>query len=327
MIKQKFFSLTELIKKAVSKNETDDTYYLEDLKKQRKDFVLKRAFENSRDYTLIGMVLLATYLIITFYNLWGDEVSSYFLVLSYFIEFVGIALLIPFYSELKFFDLYYKTYFSIKHIIYSKNKEKHDLHLENFQIRYNNLRKQMKKQIISSKGNFLTYDYETNRIVHEIDTFFDATIKILFRKKIMDIPYLPREEVEKYVEEMIKQSHLDDQKWGDIEPPDELNPDSYEIKTINFISIGDFMRIYGNFIIGNPRKKAINTIAIAELFRKWNSVVKRLEPEIFEESKKDVERYYNKKQELHTHLFSKAYEIFVIFLITILSGAVLTYFS
>ena len=187
----------------------------------------------------------------------------------------------------------------------------------------------MKKQIISSKGNFLTYDYEIKRIIHEIDTFFDSTTRILFQRRIMWIPYLPIDELKIINEEIAVQSYIDYKEWEDINPlddvkdSDEFNPDNYEIKAINFTSMKEFMRIYGDLKIKNPRKKALNTVAIAEFFRKWNSVVNKLEPEIYQQSKNDVDGYYSKKQERRNHLLSIAYEIFFIFLITIISAVLI----
>ena len=319
-----------MIKKLVHTGlNNDDADYLENLKKQKKH-IFKKSFKNSIKNTIFGILCIILSLLIILYNLRIKELSLSFLMLSFIIQFTGFIFLLPFYHEYIFFRLYYKTYYSIMHLLYSKQKEKYDSYLENFQINYNELRKQMKKQIISSKRNFLTYDHEINRIVHEIDTFFDSTILILFKRHTMDIPYLPREEIEQYLkdelEETARQYHMDDQKFDDFIPYDRSDPDNYNINEINFESIKEFMRIYGKLIIKNSRKKSINTVAIAELFRKWNSIVNQLEPEIFEQSKKDVDKYYSKKQERQNYLFSKAYEIFVIFLITIISGILLNVF-
>ena len=334
MFMQKLINLKKNIMKRAPKSKNNgDADYLEDLNKERHEFILKKPFKNNMDYTIFGIFFIIISLIVHSYNL-SNGLSTYLFALTLIIEFIGIALLLPFISELKFISLYYSTCYSIMHILHSEQNEKYDSYLEKFQINYNNLRKQMKKQIISSKGNFLTYDYEIKRIVHEIDTFFDSTTRILFQRKIMGIPYLPIDEFEIIKNEIATQSYTDSLEWDDINPLDdinppddeELNPRNYEIKAINFRSISDFMRIYGNLNIKKPRKKVINTIAIAELFRKWNSVVAKLEPEIFQQSKKDVERYYSKKQERQNYLFSKAYEIFIIFLITIISGILLKFF-
>ena len=327
MFMQKLINLKENIMKRAPKSKNNgDADYLEDLKKERYEFILKKPFKNNVHYTTFGIIFIIISLIIHSYNL-SNGVSTYLFASTLIIEFIGIALLLPFISELKFISLYYSTCYSIMHILHSKQKKKQDSYLEKFQINYNNLRKQIKKRIISSKGNFLTYDYEIKRIVHEIDTFFDSTTRILFRRKIMGIPYLPREEIEQYLEEMVKEHHkYTNQKLDDFNQYDYHDPDNYEIKAINFTSIKEFMRIYGKLIIKNPRKKTINTVAIAELFRKWNSVVNQLEPEIFEQSQKDVDMYYSKKQERQNYLLSKLYEIFVIFLITITTGIILNIF-
>ena len=325
MFGQKLIYLKNKIRTLVFRDKkNDDTNYLENLKKERRKNILKRSFENSIYYTIFGVIFIIISLIIHYYNLSINDLSIYIFLSTLTIEFIGIALLLPFISELKFINIYYSTRYSIMHILYSKQKKKQDSYLEKFQINYNNLRKQMKKQIISSRGNFLTYDYEIKRIVHEIDTFFDATTRILFQRKIMSIPYLPREEVEQYlIEEMARHRLSYNQKSDDWGPYNEYDPDNYDINEINFDSIKEFMRIYGKLIIKNPRKKTINTVAIAELFRKWNLIVNQLEPEIYEQSKKDVDKYYSKKQERQNYLFTKAYEIFVIFLITITSGTLL----
>jgi len=329
MVRNKLISVKGKLQKFTSRDKKDNEDYLTELKKERKDFILKRAFENSKIYTIFGIFFLCIYVLTALFLFIGTDLPTYIIAVSLISEFIGIALMMPFYSELKFFNLYYRTYTSIKHILYSKQTKRNDSDLENFQINYNNLRKKMKKQIITSKGNFLTYDYEISRIVQEIDTFFDSTTKILFKKKIMRIPYLPIEELEEFMEEMEKQykKYNTNSRLDDFEPPNEYDPENYKIKEINFRSIEHFMRIYGYLIIKNPRKKVINTVAIAELFRKWNLVVKKLEPKMFEESKKDVGKYYSKKQERKNYIFSKAYEIFVIFLITILSGLLLNYFT
>ena len=323
MFMQKLINLKKNIMKRAPKSKNNgDADYLEDLNKERHEFILKKPFKNNMDYTIFGIFFIIISLIVHSYNL-SNGLSTYLFALTLIIEFIGIALLLPFISELKFISLYYSTCYSIMHILHSKQKKKQDSYLEKFQINYNNLRKQIKKRIISSKGNFLTYDYEIKRIVHEIDTFFDSTTRILFRRKIMGIPYLPREEIEQYLEKTARQHYTYDQK---LDVYDQYDPDNHEIKVINFTSIKEFMRIYGKLIIKKPRKKVINTVAIAEFFRKWNSVVNQLEPEIFEQSKKDVDKYYSKKQERQNYLFSKLYEIFVIFLITITTGIILNIF-
>jgi len=336
MIRQKLISLTGMTKKLVhiglNKSDAD---YLEVLKKQRNKYIFKRSFQNSMKNTIFGILCIIVSLIILPSGLWLKELPSYFFALILIIEFVGIALLLPFYYEIKFFSVYYNTYYSIMHILHSKQTEKYDSYLEKFQINYNILRKQMKKQIISSKGNFLTYDYEIKRIVHEIDTFFDSTTRILFQRKVMSIPYLPREEVEQslikekeqyLIEQKARRLSKYDQRFDDYDQYNEYDLDNHDINEINFNSIKEFMRIYGKFIIKNPQTKSINTVAIAELFRKWNSVVNRLEPDIFEQSKKDVDKYYSKKQENQNYLFYKACEIIIIFIITIVSGSLLSVF-
>jgi len=211
----------------------------------------------------------------------------------------------------------------------SKNEgNRSDLNLERFQINYNRLRKCIKKRIRTSRGNLLTYDYEISRIVQDIDTFFDATTKILFRRKVMYIPFSPHDAYDKFMENIEIQSRLADDRWQNIEPPpNEYEFEAWEIKEIDFGTIDRFLQYFSDVIIRKPRTKTINTVAIGELFRKWNFIVKKVNEPIFEESKKDVEKYYDGKRERRGFLLKLLFELSVLLMVGIISGLLVYYFT
>ena len=252
--------------------------------------------------------------------------SPYYLV----IYVIAWWMLYPFFSDFLFYASYYDTRNAVARLLPSSKKEgqRFDLKLERFQINYNRLRKGLKKHIRASRGNLLTYDYEISRIVQDVDTFFDATTKILFRRKVMSIPFSPHDEYDMRLEDIEIQSRLADDRWQNIEPPpSEYEFEAWEIKEIDFRTIAKFLKYFGDIIIRKPRTKAINTVAIGELFRKWNLIVKKVNEPIFEESKKDVEKYYDEKRERRGFLLKMLFELSVLLMVGIISGVLAYYFT
>jgi len=223
-------------------------------------------------------------------------------------------MLYPYYSDVKFYGSYYDTWgFVTSLLLLSKSdRQKSDLNFESFQVNYNKLRKTLKKRIRGPHGNLLAYDYEISRIIRDIDTFFDATTKILFRRKVMSIPFSPHDRYDIFIADTERQSRLNDDRWQNIEPPpSEYEFEAWGIKKIDFMTIDKFLQYFGDVIIRKPRTKAINTVATGELFRRWNLIVKNLDKDIFEESKNDVEKYYDEKRERRGLIFKTSYELLV----------------
>jgi hypothetical protein len=213
-------------------------------------------------------------------------------------------------------------------LLSSKNEEKRsDSNLERFQINYNILRKLLKKRIRTSRVNFLTYDYEISRINRDIDTFFDATTKILFRRKVMSIPYSPHDEYDIFMEDAERQSQLSDYECQNTEgaPPSEYEFEAWEIKEIDFRSIDKFLQYFGDIIVRIPRKKAINTVAIGELFRSWNLIVENLDKDIFKESKNDVEKYYDERRERRGFLLKTLLDLSILLILGLITGGIINF--
>jgi hypothetical protein len=234
-------------------------------------------------------------------------------------------MLYPVYSDLIFYGSYYNTWGFVANILLpsKSDRQKSDLNFESFQVNYNKLRKTLKKRIRGSHGNLLAYDYEISRIIRDIDTFFDATTKLLFRRKVMSIPFSPHDEYDIFIADTDRQSRLSDDRWQNIElPPSEYEFEAWEIKKIDFMTIDKFLQYFGDIIIRKPRTKAINTVAIGELFRRWNLIVKNLDKDIFEESKNDVEKYYNEKRERRGLILKMFYELSVLLIMGIIVAVI-----
>lgn len=248
-------------------------------------------------------------------------------LISYVWYFIALLMLYFIYNDLKFYVYYYDTWEFIEKILLLTKIETENSDFEKFQINYNNLRKNIKKRLRSSRGNLLTYDYEINRIIQDIDTFFDATIKILFRRKIMTIPFSPHDAYEIILEETDKQSQLHHFMDEDIEsPPIEYDFEYRKINQIDFYAINKFLKYFGDINIRKQKIKFVNTVAIGELFRRWNLIIEKLERNIFEESKNDVEKYYDKKREKKGLILKMLFELLVLFMLTILSGIIIELF-
>ncbi len=153
----------------------------------------------------------------------------------------------------------------------------------------------MKRRIRGSRGNLLTYDYEIGRIVRDIDIFFDSTIKILFKRKVMKIPFSPIDEHDFYILDTKEQSRLDISRWE--QPPSNLQREDSEFKNVDLNTINVFLKYFGDIVIRKPNSRGINTIAVGELFRKWNLIVKAMNPDVYEESKCNVDKYYDERRE------------------------------
>lgn len=197
---------------------------IQTIRKERVKVSILNSFKNNLTYNLISILLFV------FFFLSPNQSSPYYLL----IYFIAVLMLYPFFSDLFFYASYYDTWENVEGLLsLNKNEEKYDLTSEKFQINYNKLRINLKKRIRSSGGNLLTYDYEINRIMRDIDTFFDATIKILLRRKIMSIPFSPHDEY--FMKEIQEQSHLNDDIFlQKIEPQlSKLDFETWEIKNIN----------------------------------------------------------------------------------------------
>ena len=202
---------------------------IKEIRKERGKVVLLYSFKNNLAATLIALCLLA-------YSLFIQD-HAYFLLIF---GFAGL-MLYPFLFDLSFYASYYATWEAVTRLILSSKNggQKSDSNLEYFQITYNDLRNSIKKRIRSSHGNLLTsnlltYDYEISRIAHDIDTFFDATTKILFKKKAMAIPFSPYDAYDKFMELFEIQSRSTNELENVEHPPSEYAFDSWEIKDINF---------------------------------------------------------------------------------------------
>ena len=217
----------------------------------------------------------------------------------------------------RLYESYYYTWESVEKLLLTNrtDEQEYDLYLENFQMNYNKLRKRLKYYLQSSSANFSTHNYEISRIIQDIDTFFDVTIKILFRKKIMTIPFCHEDEQDMFIEAVERQVELDYERWK-----------STKEDVIDFNTINEFLKYFGNIVIRKPRTKVINLIAIGELFRKWNIIIEKFDNEIYKQSKKDVEYYYDKRQDRTDFLIKIGFEILIVFTITITTGLLLNIF-
>lgn len=285
-----------------------------DIRNERIKILLLYPFKNNWIITTISLGIFIIYFM-------RAPLSPFYLTIYAF----AWWMLYPFISDLLFYGSYFVAYDDVRNLLFlSKNEgEKYDLSLEKFQKNYNKLRKRLKRLILAPSGNLLTYDYEISRIVRNIDTFFDATIKILYKRKVMPIPFSPHDEYYKFMEEVEIQSRLDDEKWQNIEPPpSEYDFEAWEIKVVNFETISAFLRYFGDVVIRKPRTKGLNTIAIGELFRKWNLIIQKIDPSIFNESKKDVENYYDERRERRGFLISKLFELIALIGITLILAVI-----
>ena len=272
-------------------------------------------------------------------NLLSTSIAFFLFIVSFLIKpdlyalltnSIAFLMLYPFLSDIIFYASYYDTRNAVAKLLHSSKNEgnRSDLNLERFQMNYNKLRKCLKKRIRTSRGNLLTYDYEISRIVQDIDTFFDATTKILFRRKVMSIPFSPHDAYDKFMEDFEIQLRLADDRGQNSEPPpNEYEFEAWEIKEIDFWTIDRFLQYFSDVIIRKPRTKTINTAAIGELFRSWNSIVEKINKDIFEESKNDVETFYDERQERRSLLLKTLFELSVLLMVGIISGLLVYYFT
>ena len=158
-------------------------------------------------------------------------------------------------SDGRFYASYYNTWAVVVRHLSSKNEgKKSDLNLDLFQLNYNMLRKSLKNRIRLLRANFLTYDYEISRINRDIDTFFDATTKILFRRKVMSIPFSPHDAYDKFMEDFEIQLRLADDRGQNSEPPpNEYEFEAWEIKEIDFWTIDRFLQYFSDVIEAVPQ--------------------------------------------------------------------------
>ncbi|WMW22413.1 hypothetical protein RE476_00935 [Methanolobus mangrovi] len=287
-----------------------------------------QAFKNNKINTTVGLLFTIQFIIlIKNIGLFTEfKIHPYLIASSLTIEIIGLFLLSPFYKDFIFFRTQHKAYKNIMNLHYFKDKDikeaTYNLELESFQKNYNKLRVQAKNHILSSEGNILSHDFEINRILQDIDLFFDSTIRILFNKNMMEIPYLPVEEFEEMVNSGRQKTYCNNLN----ESPELHDPNhwkTHEIKEINFYSLSNFIRIYGNIIRRNPRNKSINIIAIAELFKTWNGIVIKLEPKIYSYSKKEIIAFYNEKQKTKNYFYYKYYELFTASILGLITASIL----
>lgn len=259
---------------------------------------------------LISLSMVLLFLAI---NLYKSEVVFY----SFIFYAAAIIILLLSLKKTNLYESYYYTWESVEKLLLTNrtDEQEYDLYLENFQMNYNKLRKRLKYYLQSSSANFSTHNYEISRIIQDIDTFFDVTIKILFRKKIMTIPFCHEDEQDMFIEAVERQVELDYERWK-----------STKEDVIDFNTINEFLKYFGNIVIRKPRTKVINLIAIGELFRKWNIIIEKFDNEIYKQSKKDVEYYYDKRQDRTDFLIKIGFEILIVFTITITTGLLLNIF-
>lgn len=259
---------------------------------------------------LISLSMVLLFLLI---NLNKSELVFY----SFIFYAAAIVMLLLSLKKTNLYKSYYYTWESVEKLLLTNrtDEQEYDLYLENFQINYNKLRKRLKYYLQSSSANFSTHNYEISRIIQDIDTFFDVTIKILFRKKIMTIPFCHEDEQDMFIEAVERQVELDYERWK-----------STKEDVIDFNTINEFLKYFGNIVIRKPRTKVINLIAIGELFRKWNIIIEKFDNETYKQSKKDVEYYYDKRQDRTDFLIKIGFEILIVFTITITTGLLLNIF-
>ena len=259
---------------------------------------------------LISLSMVLLFLLI---NLNKSELVFY----SFIFYAAAIFILLLSLKKTNLYKSYYYTWESVEKLLLTNrtDEQEYDLYLENFQINYNKLRKRLKYYLQSSSANFSTHNYEISRIIQDIDTFFDVTIKILFRKKIMTIPFCHEDEQDMFIEAVERQVELDYERWK-----------STKEDVIDFNTINEFLKYFGNIVIRKPRTKVINLIAIGELFRKWNIIIEKFDNETYKQSKKDVEYYYDKRQDRTDFLIKIGFEILIVFTITITTGLLLNIF-
>jgi len=290
---------------------------VQEIQKEASKAMFLYSFKNNLVPTLISLCLLAYSLFISSH--------AYFLLIFVF----AVAILYPFLSDLSFYASYYNAWGAVTRLLLSSKEDgqESDSNLERFQITYNELRKSLKKRIRSSHGNLLTYDYEISRIARDIDTFFDATTKILFKRRVMTIPFSPHDEYDMFLEDAAQSRSADDE-WENIEPPPNVYEfEAWKVKDINFQTIDKFLQYFGDIVIRKPRAKAINTVAIGELFRKWNLIVKNINQTEFEESKEDVEKYYDEKHDRRGFLLGKFFNLLVLLMVAVISGVIVSLIS
>jgi hypothetical protein len=288
---------------------------LQEIRKERIKNMLFYPVKNNPTTTLISFSIIFAFTFLPSVN----QSNPYFLL----INLIAWLRLYPVFSDFIFYRSYYNTWELVVNILLlsKSDRQKSDLNFERFQVNYNGLRKNLKRRIRGLHGNLLAYDYEISRIIRDIDTFFDATTKILFRRNVMFIPFSPHDAYNLFIVDTERQSRLSDDRWQNIEPPpSEYEFEAWEIKEIDFRTIDTFLRYFGDTIIRKPRTKTINTVAIGELFRNWNEIIKNLNNDIFEESKNDVEKYYDEKQERRNLILKTSYELLVL----LITGIIVT---
>lgn len=305
-----------------------DNNSIKKIRLERMRMLLLRSLPKNR-LTLTGSLILFFVFI-----LFNDEPISLIASIAAF------GLMYPFFSDLSFYGSYYDVLESTERILmFQKNStEEYNINLERFQKHYHSLRKKLKNKIRTlCDGNFLSYDYEISRISRDIDVFFDSTTRILFKKKLLTIPYSPLDNSNMFIEEINKQLNFTDftykynhstlgkdlklnnyQYSDDTEKPDDSR--LWDFKEVDFNMIRVFLNYFGDIVIRKPQLKTLNTIAIGELFRRWNTNIEYLEKANFEETKEDVYRYYNEKNENKRVLFSQIYNIIFLLLIGIVTS-------
>ena len=285
------------------------------IRKERIKVIIRCSLKREKYYLLLLIISLLLFLFIS--------IQNNNIIYSFVFYFLAIFSLYKWYSNIKFYVSYYSTWEIVEKIQNPIDEKEKEILFENFQIEYDMFRKNIKKHIRStSRGNLLTNDYEINRIIQAIDTFFDATIKILFRRNVMTIPFSPHDSYQIFMEEIERQEQLSDyteEDYNEEVVPTEYDFVTWEIDKIDFNTINIFLNYFGTVVIRKPKKNLVNTVAIGELFRKWNFIIEKLEKSMFMESKNLVEKFYDEKRDKRNLLYKTLLEILFIFVLTILS--------
>lgn len=285
------------------------------IRKERIKVIIRYCLKREKYYLLLLIISLSLLFLLSM-----ETNIIYFFILY----FLAIFSLYKLYSNLKFYVSYYNSWEIVEKIRNPINEKEKEVLFENFQIQYDIFRKNIKKHIRkTSRGNLLTNDYEINRIIQAIDTFFDATIKILFRRNVMTIPFSPHDSYQIFMEESERQEQLSEyieEDYGEEVGPTEYDFVTWKIDKIDFDTINIFLNYFGTVVIREPKMNLVNTVAIGELFRKWNLIIENLERSIFMESKYLVEKYYDEKRDKRNLLYKTLFEILVIFVLTTLSA-------
>ncbi len=307
------------------------SYYVKERIKKWQ-FVVINSFKNPTELNLNRpsiRIIGLTYLIVL-------QIYFYKYDMGIFLNFgisvqVGFGLIVCY---IIFSDMsYYRTFCDTKNAIGKLSPpKKGGMHtsgnnLEAFQINYNKLRKKLKRRIENLNYNFQNYEYENENILRDIDIFFNTTIQILYKERVMNLPYTPKEDYQDFLDEHDEQTPDDDEGCipaevlkKEFDEADPFNYDFWDIKKIDYSTIYKFLNHFENIFIQTPKARTINIVAMAEFFERWNQILEKLEPDIYKESKNKIDKYYTEKES-----FNKSRNGYVFKIIYTIAGQIIAF--